>query len=103
MTLKEKVLEFVAGASGLVGAEINYPEAEGFGDFSTNVALRLTKDRKENPFKLAEELAAKIKAADKDSFFKEVKAASPGFINFWLSDKTLFGELARLTKEKKNY
>src|SRR3989344_1559541 len=113
MTLKEKTLEFVAEASGLpaagptqagfVGVEINYPEVEGFGDFSTSVAMRLAKERKENPLKLAEELAAKIKAADKGDFFKDTKAAPPGFVNFWLSDKTLSAELLKMLKEKSNY
>ncbi|MEA2067531.1 MAG: arginine--tRNA ligase [Thermotogota bacterium] len=57
---------------------------EGMGDFSTNVAFLLTKERKKNPRKIAEEIVSEISSF---SFIKECNIAGPGFINFTLNNE----------------
>ncbi len=65
--------------------EIDRPEEE-FGDFSTNLALKLAKDLKKAPKDIAAELVEKLK---EDPMFIEVSPAGPGFINIKLSNVAL--------------
>ena len=55
-----------------------------FGDFSTNIAMRLTKTLKRNPLTIAEDI---IKNLPKDEAVQKIEAVKPGFINFWISEK----------------
>lgn len=81
--------------------EISVPEAELFGHYSTNVALRAAKAQGVPPLDLAKEYAARIAAQAPVGFFKKVDAAAPGFINFWLGDATMQREFARVAADKK--
>ena len=82
--------------------EIFTPENEKFGHYSTNLALKIGKIKKENPLQTAKELAQKISDL-KTGLFEKVEVASPGFLNFWLSEKTIHQELAKILKLKEKY
>jgi arginyl-tRNA synthetase len=90
------VKEFLADT----GAKIEYPKDRKFGDYSTPVAMQLTKILKKNPFEIAELIAGEIKKADA---YSKVDVVKPGFINIFLSDKTLFDELSLIIKQKNSY
>lgn len=62
---------------------------EQFGDFTTNVALRLSKKIAKNPQEIAESISSKLS----DSRIQKVAVAGPGFINITLTTAALF-ELA---------
>ena len=79
---------------------LSVPEEPSFGHYSTNIAMRLAKGRGKKPFELARELAAEIARKAPAGFFEKVEAAPPGFINFWLSKKTLQGGLEKVSREK---
>jgi arginyl-tRNA synthetase len=64
-----------------------------FGDFASNLAFRLSRERRMPPMAVAEELARAIGAADKEKRFTRVEAAPPGFINFWLSPRAFAAEV----------
>lgn len=66
--------------------ELSRPE-EKFGDFATNVALKLAKEQGKNPQEIAEQIAKELKKDDK---FAGVEIAGPGFINLTLQDDVLF-------------
>lgn len=74
-----------------------------FGHYASNVAMRLAGVLKKSPLVIAKDLTQRIKTSDTDGFFEKVAAAPPGFINFWLSNKTLAAEFAKVIKTKKNY
>lgn len=82
--------------------EVFTPENEQFGHYSTNVALKLAKIRKQNPMEAAEEiktaLSHRIVANFKSDYFEKIEIAAPGFINFWLSGKTLQNEFKQIYK-----
>ncbi|HSX36104.1 MAG TPA: arginine--tRNA ligase [Patescibacteria group bacterium] len=61
---------------------------EQFGDYATNVALRLAKPLGKNPREVADELAAKLRET-LGAKAKDVAVAGPGFINVTLSDAAL--------------
>lgn len=71
--------------------------------YATNAAFRLGKEQGKNPREVAEEMVLKLLSAAPLEFFDKVEVAGPGFINFWLSQKTLNGELQRVIKENKKY
>lgn len=76
------------------------PERDNFGHYSTNLAFLLPASDK---LALAQKLAQDISENSPAGFFERIEAAPPGFINFWLSQKTLVKELQTILKQKKKY
>ncbi len=93
------------GFGGQAGqaAEIFVPENEKFGHYSTNAALKLAKERKKNPLKVAESIVEKIKKISPEGFFEKIEVAPPGFINFWVSRDAIRKELLSIASEGENY
>lgn len=67
--------------------------SEQFGDFSINVALRLSKQLKRSPKEIGETLTNALKEQLADEL-SSVTVAGPGFINLTLKDKALLESLA---------
>jgi arginyl-tRNA synthetase len=72
-----------------VVVELERPE-EHFGDFSTNVAMRLAKPLQKNPRDLAQAITEQLQ---KNTLFSQVGVAGPGFINMTLNDDALIKSL----------
>lgn len=100
--MKDTILKILKEALGgdAHGVELSVPDEPKFGHYSTNVAMRLAKAQGKNPLELAKELAAQIAKKAPAGFFEKVEAAAPGFINLWLSKKTLHAELEKIVREK---
>jgi len=79
---------------------IEYPKLLSHGDFSTNVAMILAKEKKISPLNLASSIVAEIPA---DPDIAEVTAVAPGFINFRLSPKFLGECLKTILAEKEKF
>ncbi|MDQ3093762.1 MAG: arginine--tRNA ligase [bacterium] len=71
-----------------VEPEVSCPDSE-FGDYTTNVAMKISKDLGMNPREIAEVLAEQLR----DSSISNAEIAGPGFINLTLSDTALLGLL----------
>lgn len=71
--------------------EIEVPKDKNHGDFSTNIAMKLTKIMKNAPGKIAEAIVNHI-VTDR-TYIEKVEIAGPGFINFYLSDNRLYDGL----------
>ena len=69
------------------------------GDYSTNIALLLTKILKDNPMNIASKIVSEIK----DEIIEKVEIATPGFINIYLTKKVLLDEINKIINENKNY
>ena len=82
--------------------KIDHPQNPSHGDYSTNIALEIGKKIKKDSFQVANYLKEKIEK-EKEPIFKKVELARPGFINFFLSEKTLLFSLKSILKEKENY
>jgi arginyl-tRNA synthetase len=83
---------------------LELPKDSRFGEFSTNIALKLSSLMKKPPSEIALSIAANIKKYLKDSPLKEyildVKVENAGFINFYLKDNYFYEQLKNiLTKE----
>jgi len=74
-----------------------------FGHYSTNAALRLSGKLKKVPVEVALELRERILKADRSNFFAKIEVAPAGFINFWLSRKTLLKAFSEIAQKKVFY
>lgn len=77
-------LEKAIGAAADVAPEsihLEHPQDISHGDYATNVAMALAKERGVNPKELAEEISQKITLP----FVEKVEVAGPGFINIYLA------------------
>jgi arginyl-tRNA synthetase len=82
-----------------VEANITRPENR-FGDFSTNVAMKLAPELHRSPMDIANELASHLNNLNK---FSKVEAVIPGFINITLKDADIAAVLSQeLTWQKIN-
>ncbi len=70
------------------------PKQEDHGDWSTNIAMNLSKSLKDNPRKLADKITASLKLDHE--LVNKVEVAGPGFINFKLAPGWLYSELMTL-------
>jgi len=105
MQLKDIVLEAIEKilkGKGIenIQIEIERPKNVKFGDYSTNLAMKLVKTLKKSPLKIAEEFKIEL---EKGESFKKVEIAGPGFINFYFKDKIFEEILKEVLKEKDNF
>jgi len=82
--------------------EILRPEGKVFGDFSSNVAMKLTGTVQQPPLVIAELIAKNIASLSTANFAK-IEAVRPGFINFYLSPKFLQQETLNILKKGTGY
>ena len=87
MSIKEEIKQIIAKSLDSLNIEYNSdeiiidtPKLENNGDYSTNIALILTKKLKKTPL----EIANLIKENINSNIFAKVEIASPGFINIYL-------------------
>jgi len=69
------------------------------GDYSTNIALMLTKILKDNPMNIANKIANEIK----DEIIEKIEIASPGFINIYLTKTVFLDEINKIITEDRHY
>ncbi len=80
---------------------IEVPREKTHGDFSTNIAMQLTKQVKSPPVKTAECI---IKNCDvQGTYIKEIKIAGPGFINFYMDQSWLYSILPVIQNQRHQY
>ncbi|MBE6113750.1 MAG: arginine--tRNA ligase [Erysipelotrichaceae bacterium] len=86
-------------AEGMIMIEI--PKDPSNGDYSTNIAMRLTKLLKKNPQIIAQEIKAELEASCPD--VKEVTVAGPGFINFRMKATSLANIINTVIEQNEKY
>lgn len=98
--LKTEVARLVAEAAGADESSV-LPTVEmgKMGDISCKFAFVLAKEKKENPAKLANEIAGKIK---KSGNFEKVESTGP-YINFYFSSQAFSKILGGILSEKEKY
>jgi arginyl-tRNA synthetase len=66
--------------------QVSQTQDNKYGDYTSPVAMRLSKERRQNPIVIAKEIALKIR---NNEIFNKCEAVAPGYINFFLSDSYL--------------
>lgn len=78
---------------------IEIPKNETNGDYSSSIALMLTKELHKNPIEIANQIKEKIHS----DIIEKIEIAAPGFINIYLTKKRLQMEINKIIKEDKKY
>lgn len=79
---------------------VEIPAKKENGDYSTNIALTLTKKLHKSPMDIAQEIINNIPEND---MIEEIKIANPGFINFYLRKDYLLNQINTIIDEGRNY
>ena len=79
---------------------ISSNKKQGFGDYSSNIALALSKQIGQNPMEIAEKIIA---SHDKDELLFAVSVTKPGFINFHISDDYYLNILKNILDERTEF
>jgi arginyl-tRNA synthetase len=104
MMIKDQIIKSIEIATGEKNVELEFPENEAFGDYTTNIALILAQKKGVNPHELAEEIISKLAVDDDlDKLIEKIEVAGPGFINFWLKSDVLVDNLMQIESVKEKY
>jgi arginyl-tRNA synthetase len=69
---------------------LSIPENSGFGDYSSNVALQLSKQESTKSYQSPHQIASEVvKKMNHPSYLENIEVAGPGFINFYLKGTAL--------------
>ena len=79
---------------------VNVNNQEGFGDYSSNIALKLAKILKKAPIEIAENIANHPNASE--NVFT-LSASQPGFLNFHISNNYYLKILEQIINESENF
>jgi len=96
----DKYLEFKQ--YGNINYTIDYPPEPNFGDYSTNLAMVLAKQLKQNPLNIADDFKLFYQQSNFLNKF-DIKVEKPGFINFFIKKDLLIQELISLSTNKDVY
>ncbi|WP_407927546.1 arginine--tRNA ligase [Lacicoccus qingdaonensis] len=100
-----EALENAVKKSGIVSEmpeiKIETPKDKANGDFSSNVAMTLTKQAKKNPRDIA---ASIIEHLDESAAsIKSVEIAGPGFINFFMDESSVAQVIPQVLEQGENF
>lgn len=79
---------------------IDIPKLKGQGDFSTNIAMKISKRVGKNPIDIANEI---IKSVDKGDKISKITIAGPGFINIYLEKEYVYSQICKIINSKSSY
>ena len=80
--------------------EVTNSKNKDLGDFSTNIALKLSKELGKNPIDIAKDILNNIK---KDTYIKKIEIAKPGFINFFTIEDIKFEIINTIFSQKDKF
>jgi arginyl-tRNA synthetase len=79
--------------------EVNPTQDEKFGEYTSNVSLKLSKDLGKNPREIAEILVSKLNS----DFVEKAEVAGPGFINFFINQSFFLQNLNYINANPDSY
>ena len=80
---------------------IEIPRERDFGDFSTNIAMKISKQAKMPPRKTAELLVSEFDFSG--TYIEKIEIAGPGFLNFYLRKDWLYDSLHIIQEKQDKY
>ena len=83
--------------------EVDYPKNEAFGDFTTNVAMNLSRMLKQNPLEIAKKIVELLNNHNTKDDFEKIEVVAPGYINFYFSQKYLQDKVEEIDEQKEEF
>ncbi|MFD2673420.1 arginine--tRNA ligase [Marinicrinis sediminis] len=81
--------------------QLEVPKEKEHGDFSTNIAMQLTRMAKRNPRQIAEAIVAKFQTGE--AGVSKIEIAGPGFINFYMDRSYLHQVLPEVLSQGEQF
>ena len=105
MSIKSKLTELIKNSLQKLNIEtdniiIEKPSKKENGDYSSNIALTLTKKLHKSPLEIANMIKENI---EYENIISEIQIANPGFINFYLKKEFIKSYINKIITEKNNY
>lgn len=99
--IKQEIIKALnkCGIKDDINVIVEVPRDNQNGDYSSNIALQLTKVLKTNPHNIALKLKENITNDNID----RIEIANPGFLNFYMKKDYLFDNINNVLKQKDNY
>ncbi len=85
----------------VTGITIETPREKQHGEFSTNIAMQLTRIARKAPRQIAETIINNINT--EGTYIEKIECAGPGFINFYLKKDWLYDSLKIIQSEREDY
>lgn len=103
MSIKTQIKHIIRCSLEQLGIEkeiiIDIPKDKKNGDYSTNIALTLSKQLKKDPLEIANMIVHNIN----DSLIEKIEVVKPGFINIFVSKKYLLDVIQKILTEGKKF
>ena len=80
---------------------IEIPKDKSHGDYSSNIAMQLTRQLHRNPREIANAIVGALNK--EDASIEKVEIAGPGFLNFYMKNDALTSIIKEVLKEGENY
>lgn len=98
--VKDSIIQNLSSALEKIGVKneailLDHPTDSQFGDLTTNIAFRLSKQLKKSPLQIAQSI---VKNLSKNESIEKVEVIKPGFINFWVSSSNLLSNVEKAAK-----
>lgn len=102
--IQQEITKTLKEIAGVKEVKLDVPDISEHGDYSTNVAMVLAKKEDKDPRVVGSEIVDKLQKVEEISeMIDKIEVAGPGFINFYLSNKTLIGTARKVLDEKGKY
>lgn len=108
MNIKQRIKEIIFCALTNLSIEfklddimVEVPKNKDNGDFSSNIAMQLTKVLKDNPRNIAEKIVDEISKNTNE--IEKVETKGPGFINIYLNNEYVFSGISKIIEKGDNY
>ena len=103
--MKNKIVELIQNSLAKleidgVDIHVETPKNTDNGDFSSNVAMQLTRVLHKNPRVIAEEIISNI---EEDEAVEKIEIAGPGFINFFVKKSSLGSVVGKILEDDIKY
>ncbi len=102
--MREKIRSLIKRAFTTdANIEIEAPKNDKWGDFSTNLAIVISKQMGKTPGQVAEDMVPLLRKTDNDGICSDIQATKQGFINFTLSGAVLEKNLPEILSRDERY
>lgn len=95
--------ELIEKKSGVSGFSLEEPEVKVRGHLATNAAFLMSKKSGLPPMKTAEMLRERLLRGKEAGLFGRIEIASPGFLNFWMSEEAASLAIKEIIKAKSKW
>lgn len=102
--VQKAINKVLVGHAAKIEFQLDHAQDKKFGDFTTNVAMKMARELKKSPIQIGQQICEEIlKDKSAQKFISKVEVMPPGFINFFVAPELLIKELVTINKLGQKY